>query len=334
MQIHRPLTLVEREFIEFRLRLKTKLREIGRRLGREHSIISREVSSNGGKKKYSATRAQKRADSNRKKRGRKRKLETDEALHEHVVSRLRAGASPDVIAGKLKASPPTSESPLFGKSISHEAIYQYIYDGEGRWEDLYSCLLYRHQKRRKRFGRKPRGKALIPERISIDLRPEEIAARTTFGHWESDSVIFPGQKNVLSVQVERKSRLVRFHKAPDKTAESTEHAIRKTIESLPEELFLTMTFDNGSEGANHRTIRDECGITTYFCDPYASWQKGSVENLNGIIRRFLPRTKDLSVLTDREIHEIQERINDTERKCLGYLTPNEVIRQYREGLVR
>jgi IS30 family transposase len=162
------------------------------------------------------------------------------------------------------------------------------------------------------------------------VRPAEVAARTTFGHWESDTIIFPRQKDVLSVQIERRARLTRFHKAPDKSAESTEHAIRKTIESLSREDFLTMTFDNGSEGANHRVIRDEHGITTYFCDPYASWQKGSVENLNGIIRRFLPRTKDLSAVTDREIWEIQERINDTERKCLGYLTPNEVYRQYRE----
>ena len=158
--------------------------------------------------------------------------------------------------------------------------------------------------------------------------------RTTFGHWESDSVIYTKQKPVLSVQLERKSRLVRFHKTRDKTAEETEHAIRKTIESLPKECFKTMTFDNGTEGARHGNIRDDYEIDTYFCDTYSSWQKGGVENVNGIIRWFLPKTKDLSVLSDREIYDIQELINDTPRKCLGYRTPNEVIRQYLNEVVR
>ncbi|MGK5094814.1 IS30 family transposase, partial [Deltaproteobacteria bacterium TL4] len=164
--------------------------------------------------------------------------------------------------------------------------------------------------------------------MSVHIRPDEIAARETFGHWESDSMIYQKQKTILSVQVERKSRLLRFRRARNKTAEETEHAIRKTVESLPPEFFKTMTFDNGTEGADHRMIRDDYGLQTYFCDPYASWQKGSVENINGIIRRFLPKQKDLSALTDREIYDIQETINNTPRKSLGYFTPNEVVSQY------
>lgn len=141
-------------------------------------------------------------------------------------------------------------------------------------------------------------------------------------------MIYPEQRNIFSVQIERKTRLVRIHRAANRTAAETELAIRRTVESLPKTLFQTMTFDNGTEGANHRMIRDDYGIDTYFCDAYASWQKGAVENVNGIIRRFLPKTKDLSAMTDREIYQIQETINDTPRKPLNYLTPNEVISQY------
>lgn len=334
MQIHAPLTLPEREFIAFRLRLKCGIREIGRRLARNHSVIAREVAANGGRKKYVAEKAQSRADRAKRKRGRKKKLETDDALHDHVVGNIKKGLAPHVIAGRLKTSPPPLGDKLFRKYVSHETIYKYIYEGDGRFENLYSHLCYKRRKRQKRFERKTREKPRIPERISIQARPEEIGERTTFGHWESDSVIYQKQKAILSVQIERKSRLVRFHRALNKTAEETENALRKTIDTLPQTMFGTMTFDNGTEGARHLFLRAEYGIATYFCDTYASWQKGSVENVNGIIRRYLPKTKDLSVLTDREIHEIQERINDTPRKSLGYRTPNEVIAQHLDGVVR
>ncbi len=333
MQIKIALTHMERERIEFYLRLKMSTRAIGRKLNRNHTVISREVRRNiGSQKRYSATMATRLEEQCRKRR-KGRKLEKDTVLHDYVLRELRADRAPDVIAGRLKTHSPLHGSPLFEKSISHEAIYQYIYEGEGRFEGLYHLLPYKRPKRRKQFQRKTREKTLILERISIDMRPEEVASRHTFGHWESDSVIYQKQKTILSVQVERKSRLLRFHRAMNKTAEETETAIKKTVESLPREVFKTMTFDNGTEGAHHHVIRDDYGITTYFCDTYASWQKGSVENVNRIIRRFLPRTKDLSVLTDREIYEIQERINDTPRKILGYRTPNEVIRQYLNEVV-
>lgn len=330
MQIKRRLTHYEREKIEYYLRLKMGIRTIARKLKRDHSVISRDVRRNRGTaKRYSALVAS--AFEERRRRRRKgRKLERDPALHDHVVGKLRSGQSPDVIAGLMKLKPPSG---LRGKTVSHESIYRYIYEGDGRWEGLYHLLRYKHRRRRQQGRRKTQGKTLILERISIHARPTEIAARSTFGHWESDSVIYRKQKAILSVQVERRSRLLRFHRAMNKTAGETEHAIRKTVESLPQELFATMTFDNGTEGANHRIIRDDYGIATYFCDTYSSWQKGSVENVNGIIRRYLPKTKDLSVLTDREIHEIQERINDTPRKSLGYLTPNEVVRQYLNEVV-
>jgi len=325
MQTKTHFTLYEREKIEFYLRLKMSLREIGRKLNRDHGALSREIRRNTGhRKRYSAVLAS-RFEGERRHRRKGRKLEKDWTLHDYVVGELRTGRSPDVIAGRMKRNPRPA---LQGKTVSHESIYRYIYEGAGRWEGLYHHLRYKRRIRHKRYQRKPQEKVRIPERISIHARPEEIETRRTFGHWESDTVIYVKQKPVISVQIERKARLLRFHRAGNKTAEETETAIRKTIESLPPQLFKTMTFDNGTEGANHRVIRDEFGIDTYFCDTYSSWQKGSVENINGIIRRYLPKQKDLSVLSDREIYEIQERINDTPRRCLQYLTPNEVIQQY------
>ena len=324
MQIKRHLTRYEREQIEYYLRLKMGLRVIAKRLGRNHAVISREIRRNSKLgERYSAHVATE-FEGRRHRRRKGRKLEKDPLLHDYVVGKLRGGWAPHAVAGRIKEySPPE----LRGKMVSHEAIYGYIYEGEGRWEGLYRHLPYKRRSRRKQGKRKHR-KTIIPERISIHLRPREVEGRETVGHWESDTVIYSKQKPVLSVQIERVSKLARIHRAPNKTAEETEHAIRRTVESLPGELFKTMTFDNGSEGANHRVIRDEYNIATYFCDPYKSWQKGSVENVNGIVRRFLPRKTNLSAMTDREIYDIQETINNTPRKSLGYRTPNEVITQY------
>ena len=116
-----------------------------------------------------------------------------------------------------------------------------------------------------------------------------------------------------------------MHKTDNKSAEETKNALIKTAESIPKEIFLTITFDNGTEGAKHTEIKREYEIDTYFCDPFSSWQKGGVENANKLIRYYLPRNTDLSKLTDRDIYEIQEKLNNRPRKCLGYLSPNEII---------
>ncbi len=224
-----------------------------------------------------------------------------------------------MIAGNLKESG-------HKQTISHESIYHYIYNKDGRYEGLYKYLRQGKTKRQKKHTRKS-GKLRIPERKSIHQRPEVVGARIRYGDWESDSVIFSKQKNILSVQSERKSKLIRIHKVINKTAEETKYALIRSIESLPGELFKTITFDNGTEGAKHMEIQKEYGITTYFCDPFASWQKGGVENANKLIRHYLPRSTDLDKLTDRDIYEIQEKLNNRPRKCLGYKTPNEVMQK-------
>ena len=318
------LTVYEREKLEYLRRTQLSVRAIARIMHRDHSVLSRELRRNATEYSgYRAATAQVCFERRwrKKKRG---KFEKFPVLRQWVVGQLRDELSPEQISGRLKCKPPVE---LQGITVSHETIYHYIYEGEGRYELLYRYLKRGRPKRQRKFGRKHR-RSLITERISIHQRPEEITSRTTFGHWESDSMIFSKQHTALSVQCERKSRLVRIHKVPDKSSEATHQALRETIESLPQTCFQSITFDNGLEGQCHYEIKKEYGVETYFCDPYSSWQKGTVENTNGLVRYYLPRSVDLGSLSDQEIYEIQEKINNRPRKCLNYLTPNEVVAQF------
>ena len=316
------LKLCEREKIEFLLRCKQGIREIGRLTHRDHGVISREVRRNGGVSGYDAKRAQAMADK-RLAHNTKRKLDKDPKLKQYVTEQLKAEWSPKVVAGRLKKYPPPE---LREKRISHESIYQYIYTGEGRNENLYEHLRRGQPRRQKLYARKP-AKTTIVGRKSIHVRPEEINNRSIAGHWESDSMICTKQRAILSVQYERKIRLVRIHKLPNKTAEETRDAIIKTIESLQPGAVKTITFDNGTEGALHTTIRDDWHVDTYFCDAYASWQKGGVENTNGIIRYDIPKDADLSEYSNQRIYEIQEKLNNRPRESLNFRTPNELARE-------
>ena len=318
-----PITCLEREQIEFRLKSHLSVRQIARDLKRKHRVIQYEITQHSHKDgTYSAVKAQIQADRMREKqKKRKCKLDTDIDLQKHVISELEAGKSPDVIAGRLKKRPP----PEFeGKSISHESIYSWIQTGEGRKLGLHHYLCSGRPRRRKHGSRKKR-KTHIPDRVSIHERSESINQRKEVGHWETDSVLFAKQKERLSVQYERKAKYVMIHRLSGGTAEATEEAINDSIQSLPQYIWKTITFDNGGEGAKHTNLRKHYGIKTYFCDPYASWQKGGVENVNRIIRKYLPRKTNVSQITQQDIYDIQEKINNTPRKILDYQTPKEVM---------
>jgi len=321
------ITYYEREQIELYLKMKKTYRWIGRRLCREHTDISREVKRNSGTYlPYRAVHAQRLHDTRQRKKNKKKleKLAYAE-LRKYVVNELNQNNSPDQIAGRLKNQPPPK---LNGITISHESIYQYIYNGAGRFEYLYPHLRTKRHKRRRRFDRKKHSKINIPGRISIHFRPEEINDKNRIGDWETDSMIFSKQKNTLSVQYERKTMLCRLNKLTSKEAQETENAIAGSIESLPNELWKSITRDNGSENARHLNTLDTFNIQSYFCDAYSSWQKGGVENLNKLIRQYLPRKTDMSKISHDEIYAIQEQLNNRPRKSLNYLTPNEVIAKY------
>jgi IS30 family transposase len=250
----------------------------------------------------------------------KRKLETDDRLHDFVEAQLKAGLSPELIAGRLREHPPKF---LRGVTVSHKQIYEYIYVGEGRFEGWYHYLIRKHSKRRRKQDRKKQAKTLIKERVSIHDRPGIIDAKERFGDWESDLALFRKQKTALSVQYERKAMLIRMHKIADQTADENEQALIQTLEAVPPELAQSLTQDNGLEGTCHTKIRDTFNLQTFFCDPYCAWQKGGVENAVGLIRRYLPKTTDLATISDADIHTIQEKLNNRPRKKLNYRTPNE-----------
>lgn len=314
------LTFYDRQMLEYWLRTKQSMRAIARLLKRDHTVLVRELKRNsaGDRKKYRADAAQ-RLFEKRSHRQHRSKLDKHPELKEYVAVGLKNEWSPDVIAGMLKTGKEKH-------TISRESIYYYIYHKDGRYDGWYKYLRSGKNKRQKRQERKGR-KLPITQRISIHERPSVVGSRERYGDWESDSVIFSKQKTALSVQSERKSKLIRIHKVMNKSAEETKIALIKTLESLPIELFKTITFDNGGEGAKHTEIKKEYGIETYFCDPFASWQKGGVENANKLIRHYLPRKTDLSKLTDRDIYELQEKLNNRPRKCLNYKTPNEIINE-------
>lgn len=321
------ITFYEREKIELYLKMKKSHRWIAKRLCRNHTDISREINRNSNQFfPYRAKDAQRLFEARQIKKN-KKKLEKFEhrELKKYVVSNLRDDLSPDQIAGRLKSEPPPE---LKNATISHESIYQYIYNGQGRFERLYPHLRTGRHKRRRRFDRKKRGKINILERVPIHLRPEEADKKERFGDWETDSMIFSKQREILSTQYERKSMLCRLHKLPNKTAKETENAIADSIESLPKEMWLTITRDNGTENADHLDTLNNFGIQSYFCDSYCSWQKGGDENLNKLVRQYLPKKMDLSKITDEDIYAIQERLNNRPRKSLNYLTPNEMAAKF------
>lgn len=318
------LTFYERQEFQYWLRSKQSLRKIAKMLRRDHSILSKEIerNANGDRGKYRADVAQRLSDE-RKHKKHKGKLDKHPNLKEYVVSKLKEEWSPNIIAGKLK-----QKIDCFETIVSHETIYQYIYEKDADYQRLYRYLKQGRKKRQKRYWRKNRKNLCIPERKSVHLRPEIIKEKTRFGDWESDSVLFSKQKEILSVQIERKSRLVRIHKLNNKKAEETLNALIGTAESVPKEMLRTITFDNGTEGVKHTEMRKMYDIETYHCDPFASWQKGAVENINKMIRYYLPRKTDMSKISQSDIYTIQEKLNNMPRKSLNYLTPNEVINNY------
>ena len=315
------MTKYDREQIEHYLRLNLSGRAIAKKINRHHSVVERELSRNRSPHfVYEASKAD-YFSVRRAKKTNKRKLEKNEMLYEYVLKKLEKDWSPEQIAGRLKSHPPPS---LNGQTISYEAIYQFIYEVEP-W--LYHRLRYKRYDRQKHFSRKAR-RVSIPEKVSIHERPEIINKRYEIGHFETDTMICRGKKEALSVQYERLIQLVRIHKVQGFNAPETKEALKQTIWSLPDNFVKSLTFDNGSEGAKHNELKREFNLKTYFCDAYAPWQKGGVENMNSRLRQYLPRKINLENITNNQLYEIQEKLNNRPRKGLGYKTPNEKLTEF------
>jgi IS30 family transposase len=317
----RRLTLYDREKIEHYLGLNFGVREISAAIGRTHSVVSRELKNYRIELyPYRAKEAQFYAEQRRKRKN-KAKLLKHERLCEYVVERLNEHWSPEQIAGRLKHHPPPGLGSL---SVCMETIYQYIYnekDGEPR---LYHKLRRRHPTRQQ-HGKRRHRRHSIPGKVSIHERSEEINMKTEFGHWEGDSIVGKGHRGGASVHYERKIQFVRIYKLAGFTAQETKDAMSSTVTALPEGCVKSYTLDNGTETAKHLDLRYDHNVMTYHCDPYKAWQKGGVENMNGLIRQYFPKKTDFTTVSEEAIRFVQERLNSRPRKSLDYATPNELL---------
>ena len=318
------LGLAERRQIAVLLEAKVPVSEIARRLGRHRSTIHREIGRNyyylnfrdrWGQEYsgYYAVAANARAS---RRRVATAKLSRRPTLREHVLDRLRDGWSPQQIAGRLKRDPHPE-----GR-VSHETIYRHIYSRRGREDALYGLLPMARRQRRRRFGRKPRNKA-IPASRSIAARPADIAARAEFGHWEGDLMIFAhrnGRANVTSLQ-ERTSRFLVLIGNADKRASTVGKAIGGALAALPDHARRSITFDRGTEFMTYRSLP----VPAWFCDPHSPWQKGGVENANGRLRRYLPLDSPVAERSPEALARLAARLNAVPRRCLEYRTPAEVF---------
>lgn len=291
-------------------------------LGRSRSTISRELGRNSRPTKvwaggYEPIRAQYLTE-RRRRWDCRFKLARQPNLRARVGKSLAMGHSPEQIAGRLARQ--------HGRVIiSHESIYRFIYHRTAQGDYWYR-LLPRHKKIRGRRRRRGGSSAsLIKHRRSITERPAEVDGRKTPGHWEADFMMFSRCGQGLMVLHERQSRFSMLHRPADRKAVPTARAIARQLGKLPQALRHTISFDNGNEFAEHHRLHDSLGVQTFFCDPHSPWQKGGVENAIGRLRRWLPRKTDLSLITTADLRRYVQRLNNTPRKCLDFMTPAEAF---------
>ena len=288
---------------------------IARALRRDKSTVSRELRRNSFPSgRYSPLHA---GGAYLQRRQRETVLEKDQRLRTFVQDRLAEGWTPEQIAGWLKAG---HERGL--RALSFEAIYAFIYRAARKGEDLWRYLTRRHRRRKQRRARPSRD--AIKDRASIHDRPKEIEDRADAGHWEGDLIICKRMRPVLVLH-ERKSRVTLATRLAGKTAAETISVMLSVFGRINPTLRKSITFDNDTAFAQHALLRSIRNMTTWFCDAYASWQKGGVENANGRLRRWLPRHLDLDQLSDEDIQDIIITANLTPRKCLGFRTPFQAL---------
>jgi len=317
-QSYQHLGLEERCEIAQRRNAGESIRQIAAALDRSPSSIARELKRNAGAKAgYKPSYAN---DQARARRWRGSKLLRHPELQELVLERLRRGWSPQQIAGRLARDQ--------GRVVvSHETIYRFIAAQIARTKD-YAWRLYLPRGKSKRGFRGRRGGSSaehIKNRVPIALRPPGVGDRTQPGHWEADLMLFRTYGQAILALHERTSRATAILQRSNKRAVPVASDIETLLAPLPSRLRQTITFDNGTEFAEHHRLRQNLDLKTFFCDPHAPWQKGGIENAIGRLRRGLPRKTDLAMLAPVQIQQLARLYNNTPRKCLDFRTPAEVF---------
>ncbi len=318
------LTLAEREEISRGVVSGCSLRWIAEQLGRSPSTVSREIHRNGGHRRYRANRAD-QAAWDRAHRPKRCRLAENHALARIVATKLQQLWSPEQIAGWLKRTYPDDE--YF--QVSHETIYRSLFI-QARGALKKGRLGYLRRQRTLRRSRhttlKNKGLGKIADTVSIRERPASVEDRAGPGHWEGDLIMGPHTSQIATL-VERHTRYVMLAKVNGRDSETVINALIKQAHQLPKELYKSLTWDRGSEMADHRRFTLATDIQVYFCDPQSPWQRGSNENTNGLLRQYFPKGTDLSLHTQRKLNAVARQLNERPRKTLDFETPAERFSQ-------
>jgi IS30 family transposase len=326
MENYKRLSLDEREEISRMLAQNCSLNEIAKTLGRYTSTIGREVSSGScNKYTYRAGKAQRRAVRNLKKRRTgKRKLSKDAKLKRYILKKLKLKWSPEQIAKELEKDYPVD----MNMRISPETIYTYLYvlPRGALKKELLSCLR-QNRKRRHKQSRGAKMERKIEDMLSIEERPKEVEDRIIPGHWEGDLVIGKNNRSALGSLVERTTRTTILVPLKSKRADEVAKSFAKEVKKLPQQMKLTLTYDQGREMAEHKLFTKLTGVKVYFAHPRSPWERGTSENTNGLIRQFFPKGTDFNKISRREIKKAQDLLNGRPRKALNFQKPYEIFKQ-------
>ena len=317
---YRHLNIDERESILKMQAAGKSFQDMAENLGRNKGTISRELarntSSTGEYKPHLAQRyyRKRRVDSKEPYR-----LQ-DKRLAKYVRKKLKQYWSPEQISGRLKI-----DYPREGRMrISPGTIYSWVEAGKKEGSKLYQYLRQGKRKRRKRYGSTER-RGRIPDKCMIDQRPKVVERRSRIGDWESDSVVGKSRASYIATHVERKSRYLVAAKLKDKSAKSMNHATIRAFREVATSKIKTMTFDNGKEFAGFKDLEKALSTKTYFAQPYHSWERGTNENTNGLLRQYFPKGTDFTAIPKVELDKKVALLNNRPRKCLRYRTPVEVF---------
>lgn len=312
------LTIEEREEISRGIAAGVSIRSIAQNLNRAPSTVSREITRNGGKSKYRASKADAQAWE-LAKRPKACKLRQKKRLAQAVATKLKQDWSPQQIAGWLKYNYPDD----LDRCVSHETIYKTLYiQARGALKkELVSYLRSNRAMRRSRHSSlKKKGHGKIVDAVSISERPASVDDRAIPGHWEGDLIQGSG-KTFIATLVERHTRYVMLLKVKDNRTETVVNALIKHSQKLPTELYKSLTWDRGSELASHEKFTVATDIKVFFCDPQSPWQRGSNENTNRLLRQYFPKGTDISAHSQAHLNKVARRLNERPRKTLQYQTP-------------
>ncbi len=310
MRTYTQLTQEQRYQISVMLKIGQNQTEIAEVIGKHKSTISRELRRNQGQRGYRPKQAYEMS-LNRRKKAKPRIQEATWAL---IESKLQEDWSPEQISDWLEQNTDIQ--------VSHERIYLYVYVDKRAGGNLHKHLRCQ-KKRRKRYGGYDR-RGKLPNRRSIEERPEIVDQRQRIGDWEVDTMIGKGHRQAIVTLTERKSRFALLRKVERRKAGLVSIAIIDLLQPVADRLH-TITGDNGKEFAEHERIAQELEVSFYFAHPYAAWERGANENMNGLVRQYIPKNRDLLSVTDEELLLIMNKLNHRPRKCLDFKTPFEVF---------